>query len=73
LTAERLAPSHLRGSYFGALSLSGLGFAVGPFAGGALLELAGGPWTFLMTVAAIAASIDVVVVTRRSQSALTRR
>ena len=53
LQAERLAPPHLRGSYFGALSLGGLGFAAGPFAGGALLEIAGGPWTFVLTAAAI--------------------
>jgi MFS family permease len=53
LQAERLAPPHLRGSYFGALSMSGLGFAVGPPTGGALLELAGGPWTFVITAAAI--------------------
>lgn len=51
LQADLLAPAHLRGSYFGALSLAGLGFAAGPFAGGVMLQYLGGPWTFLMTAA----------------------
>lgn len=51
LRADLLAPAHLRGSYFGALSLAGLGFAAGPFAGGVLLQYLGGPLTFLMTAA----------------------
>lgn len=49
LQADVLAPAHLRGSYFGALSLAGLGFAAGPFAGGVLLQYLGGPRTFVMT------------------------
>jgi MFS family permease len=49
LQADLLAPSHLRGSYFGALSLAGLGFAAGPFVGGVVLQYLGGPWTFLTT------------------------
>lgn len=49
LQADLLAPAHLRGSYFGALSLGGLGFAAGPSAGGVLLQYLGGPWTFLIT------------------------
>lgn len=51
LQADHLAPAHLRGSYFGALSLAGLGFAAGPFAGGVLLQYLGGPWTFMITAA----------------------
>ena len=51
LQADRMAPAHLRGSYFGAISLSGLGFAAGPFVGGALLQYLGGPLTFLITAA----------------------
>lgn len=49
LQADLLAPAHLRGSYFGALSLAGLGFAVGPFAGGVLLQYFGGSRTFVAT------------------------
>lgn len=49
LQADLLAPAHLRGSYFGALFLAGLGFAAGPFAGGVLLQYFGGPWTFVVT------------------------
>lgn len=51
LQADLLAPAHLRGSYFGALSLAGLGFAAGPFVGGVLLQYLGGPWTFVITAA----------------------
>ena len=36
---------------FGALSFAGLGFAVGPFVGGVLLQYFGGPWTFVITAA----------------------
>lgn len=51
LQADRMAPAHLRGSYFGAISFSGLGFGAGPFVGGVLLQYAGGPLTFLITAA----------------------
>ncbi len=51
LQVDRMAPEHLKGSYFGAASLSGLGFAAGPLAGGFLLELVGGPATFAMMAA----------------------
>jgi MFS family permease len=51
LQVDRMAPEHLKGSYFGAASLSGLGFSAGPLAGGFLLELVGGPVTFGMMAA----------------------
>ncbi len=35
---DRMAPSHLKGSYFGAAAMAGFGFALGPFVGGLLLE-----------------------------------
>ncbi|CAG8999345.1 MAG: Na(+), Li(+), K(+)/H(+) antiporter [Candidatus Celerinatantimonas neptuna] len=35
---DRLAPTDLRGSYFGAATLGGLGFALGPFVGGMVLD-----------------------------------
>ena len=34
LQSDRMAPAHLRGSYFGAMALGNLGFAAGPLAGG---------------------------------------
>ena len=39
---DRLAPADMKGSYFGASSLGGFGFVLGPVVGGALLEHAGG-------------------------------
>ena len=49
LQSDRMAPAHLRGSYFGAMALSGLGFAAGPFFGGVMLQAFSGPLTFLLT------------------------
>ena len=49
LQADRMAPGHLKGSYFGAIMLSNLGFAVGPPLGGAMLQYLGGPITFVLT------------------------
>ena len=49
LQSDRMAPAHLRGSYFGAMALGSLGFAIGPFAGGAMLQVFGGPLTFFAT------------------------
>ena len=37
LQADRMAPDHLKGSYFGAIALSNLGFAAGPLLGGVML------------------------------------
>lgn len=34
---DRMAPSHLKGSYFGAAALAGFGFSLGPLVGGILL------------------------------------
>jgi MFS family permease len=49
LQVDRIAPSHLKGSYFGASALSGLGFSLGPLMGGFLLQYVGGPMTFAIT------------------------
>lgn len=43
---DRLAPPHLRGSYFGATALYALGFAIGPALGGAMVEWFGSQWLF---------------------------
>jgi len=55
LQVDRMAHSHLRGSYFGAAALGGLGFGVGPILGGWLLGRFGGHVTFVVT------SISVVL------------
>ncbi|WP_078083629.1 MDR family MFS transporter [Microbulbifer mangrovi] len=39
---DRMAPSHLRGSYFGASSFYSLGWSSAPLAGGFIIEWAGG-------------------------------
>lgn len=44
---DRLAPSHLRGAYFGAASFYSLGFAIAPLGGGLMLDWFGGFWLFL--------------------------
>lgn len=49
LQVDRLAPPDMKGSYFGAAGLSAIGFGLGPFAGGFLLEHLGGPITFWLT------------------------
>jgi MFS family permease len=50
LQADRMASGRLRGSYFGALTLSNLGFSAGPLIGGVMLQTFGGPKTFALTV-----------------------
>lgn len=58
LQVDRMAPAHMKGSYFGAAGLSGIGFGIGPFVGGALLQYTGGAVTFGLTgVAAVLAGI----------------
>lgn len=42
IIVDRIAPSHMKGSYFGAAGLAGFGFAFAPLVGGALLSVAGG-------------------------------
>lgn len=49
LQVDRMAPPHMKGSYFGAAGLSGVGFGLGPFVGGFMLQHAGGPITFWAT------------------------
>ena len=53
LQVDRIAPVGLKGSYFGAAGLAGLGFGIGPFAGGFLLEYLGGPATFSLMAGVI--------------------
>lgn len=39
LQIDRMAPPHLRGSYFGAAALYSLGFAIAPLLGGVVIEM----------------------------------
>ena len=43
---DRIAPDHLRGAYFGAMSFYSLGYALAPFGGGLILDAIGGQWLF---------------------------
>lgn len=43
---DRMAPAHLRGSYFGAAALYSLGFAVAPLLGGVVIENLNANWLF---------------------------
>jgi MFS family permease len=53
LQVDRMAPPDMKGSYFGAAGLSSLGFGLGPFAGGFMLQHMGGPATFSLTALAV--------------------
>lgn len=43
---DQMAPEHLKGSYFGAASMSGLGIAIGALLGGWILANWGGSWLY---------------------------
>lgn len=46
LFIDRLAPDHLRGTYFGANGFQGVGWFMGPSLGGWLVQRLGGHWGF---------------------------
>ena len=48
---DEMAPAHLKGSYFGASALAGLGWALSPLVGGWLLQVWGGPALFAVMTA----------------------
>ncbi|WP_416306056.1 MFS transporter [Neptunicella sp. SCSIO 80796] len=50
IQVDRLAPSHMKGAYFGAASLFSLGFAFAPYAGGLILKQWDGPTLFYSNV-----------------------
>ena len=45
---DRMAPPHLRGSYFGAAALYSLGFAIAPLVGGVVIEMLSAYWLFVL-------------------------
>ncbi|MGF1753594.1 MFS transporter [Vibrio makurazakiensis] len=45
---DRMAPPHLRGSYFGAAALYSLGFAIAPLVGGIVIESLSSNWLFVV-------------------------
>jgi MFS family permease len=67
LQVDRMAPPYMKGSYFGAAGLSGLGFGLGPFAGGFMLQHLGGPITFGLTACcSVLAGVCCRAASRRS-------
>ncbi len=56
ILVDRMAPEHLKGSYFGAAALGGLGFSLAPLLGGLMLHQFGG---FIMWLSM--AGITVIV------------
>lgn len=54
---DRIAPAHMKGSYFGAFSLSVVGFALAPLVGGGLLYVFGGfmLWLVISLMAVVVA------------------
>lgn len=56
---DRMAPDHLKGSYFGAASLASIGFVLAPVAGGFLLHQFGG-LTLWLTMTIMALSVAVL-------------
>ncbi len=49
LLIDRIAPDHMRGTYFGASGLGAIGVSLSPLVGGIVLQFAGGPTLFFST------------------------
>jgi MFS family permease len=65
---DDIAPAHLRGTYFGALTFRELGLALGPFLGGLILQFIGGKFLFIsMGILAIASYYYIVLCEQAKQ------
>ena len=70
---DQMAPEHLKGSYFGAASMSGLGIAIGALLGGWILANWGGSWLYgCMALLCLAILMLYGLSTRTSRTALVR-
>jgi MFS family permease len=70
---DQMAPGHLKGSYFGAASVSGLGVAMGALLGGWVLAHWGGSWLYaLMALLCLVILMLYGLSTRTSRPALVR-
>ncbi|WP_246258618.1 MDR family MFS transporter [Kroppenstedtia pulmonis] len=57
LFIDRLAPEGMRGTYFGASGFRSIGFFIGPFLGGWLLDVIGGSSLYFLLAGVVACSI----------------
>ncbi|KZN49641.1 MFS transporter [Pseudoalteromonas luteoviolacea] len=64
---DRMAPAHLKASYFGAAGLCSLGFALAPLVGGLILDIANGTLLFLTMVVASLVAMWLYKVAQRSE------
>lgn len=67
---DRLAPAHLKGSYFGAASLYSAGFALGPLVGGWLLSINAKASLFVICLLCVGC---IIVIYNFAQSFVERR
>ncbi|MCF2856427.1 MFS transporter [Pseudoalteromonas sp. SMS1] len=65
---DRMAPTHLKASYFGAAGLCSLGFALAPLVGGLILDFASGTLLFIVMVAASLAAMWLYKVAQRTEN-----
>ena len=63
---DRLAPDELRGTYFGANGFRSIGFFVGPWFGGLILESFSGSTLFFITTVIVACSIFMYTIGYRT-------
>jgi MFS family permease len=64
---DRLAPAHLRGSYFGAAALYSLGFAIAPLAGGMMIEYLNAQWLYGLCFVLCLAMMGLYYLAQREQ------
>lgn len=57
IMVDKLAPDHMRGTYFGAQSFANLGYFLGPWLGGFMLQEYGGSTLFIVVAAITLSSV----------------
>lgn len=62
---DQLAPEHLRGSYFGAAAFYSLGFALAPFIGGFVIQMASASHLFMLCLATCIVMIALYVIAEK--------
>ncbi|WP_438269833.1 MDR family MFS transporter [Photobacterium sanguinicancri] len=65
---DKLAPAHLRGSYFGAAAIYSLGFALAPLVGGIMIQAYGASELFILCLGACAVMMILYRAVSKSES-----